>query len=360
VSHPPFLIFALPRSRTYWLSKFLSYGDWSCSHDELRHMRTLDDVRAWLKLEFVGSVETSGAYWWRLLAHYRSEARVVVIRRPVDSVVESLMALDMRGSCMLERGVLTKAMQKLDAKLDQIEARIPNVLSVQFDDLERESACARVFEHCLPYSHDQAWWAELSPVNMHINFPTMVRYAKTYGPVLERLARTAKQEILGEFAKRKAVLADGLVIQTEPFAEFLRGGKSLFAEHSISVGELPDSYLSKNISLMERLESLGNLFVTTARCNGRMFGYLMTVISPSLESPKLMSAVHTAFYASPSFPGLGMKLQRAALATLRNANVDELFMVAGVRAGGPRTSAIYRRLGAASAGEAFRIELRGH
>ena len=47
---PPFVVFALPRSRSAWLARFLTWGDWMCGHDELRHCRSLDDVRAWLAM----------------------------------------------------------------------------------------------------------------------------------------------------------------------------------------------------------------------------------------------------------------------------------------------------------------------
>ena len=42
---PPFVVLSLPRSRSYWLSRYLSYGGWHCGHEEIRHARTLSDVR---------------------------------------------------------------------------------------------------------------------------------------------------------------------------------------------------------------------------------------------------------------------------------------------------------------------------
>ena len=63
----PFLIYALPRSRTYWLSKFLSYGDWVCGHDQIRYFRTIDDIKGWLNLPATGSAETGIAEWWRVV-----------------------------------------------------------------------------------------------------------------------------------------------------------------------------------------------------------------------------------------------------------------------------------------------------
>lgn len=36
-----FVVFSMPRSRSAWLARFLSYGDWHCGHDEIRHFRSL-------------------------------------------------------------------------------------------------------------------------------------------------------------------------------------------------------------------------------------------------------------------------------------------------------------------------------
>ena len=57
---PPFLVLALPRSRTFWLSRFLAFGGWDCGHDQLRFMRGMEDVKAWLGTPCFGSVENHG------------------------------------------------------------------------------------------------------------------------------------------------------------------------------------------------------------------------------------------------------------------------------------------------------------
>jgi hypothetical protein len=40
----PFMIFALPRSRTAWLSEFLSYQGWTCWHEIAIQMRDFSEV----------------------------------------------------------------------------------------------------------------------------------------------------------------------------------------------------------------------------------------------------------------------------------------------------------------------------
>lgn len=88
-----------------------------------------------------------------------------------------------------------------------------------------------------------------------------------------------------------------------------------------------------------------------------MFGYLMSVVAPSLDSPDVMLAEHTIFYASPQISGLGMKLQRAALDALRARGVNEVFMRAGQRGSGPRLGTFYRRIGAEEFGQMYRLDL---
>ncbi len=92
-----------------------------------------------------------------------------------------------------------------------------------------------------------------------------------------------------------------------------------------------------------------------------MFGYLMTLVTPSLTSEGITSASNLTFFASPdASPGLGMKMQRAALAALKERGVDDVFWECGSRGSGPRLSTMYRRLGATEHGQTFRLQLTEH
>ncbi len=353
---PPFLILGLPRSRTAWLSRFLTYGEWVCGHEELRHMRSLDDIEAWFSQPCIGTAETAAAPWWRMLDRFAPGARVVTVRRPVAEVIDSVLRIP---GLAFDRGVLEATMAKLDRKLDQIEARVPGVLSVRFADLASEATCTRVFEHCLPYAHDHAHWAALDAQNVQIDMHAMMRYFRAYSAPLNRLAAIAKHRSLSTMAVREPVAPDGVTMQAETIQEWERDAQALFREHCVTVGEAPDEWERKNIPLMHKLYEMGAIQIMTARCNGRMFGYLMTLISPSLVSENLKSATHTTFFADPSFPGLGLKLQRAALRALNEKGVDEVFMEAGQRGSGPRITSMFKRLGAQDHGHIFRLQLAG-
>ena len=349
-----FLVLGLPRSRTAWLSRFLTYGDHICGHEELRHCRSIDDVRSWLSQPNMGSAETAAAPFWRMLTRLAPGVRIVVVRRPVADVVESLAAFG------FDRAVMGPMMRRLNSKLDQIEKRVPGVLSVNFDDLNDEATCRAVFEHCLPYPFDKAHWQKLAGENVQCDMRALVRYASAFRPQLDKLASVARHLELKELAARKPVEPAGVTFQTEDCASWRRDGRRLFEDHCAIVGEDPNEWERKNWDLFERLEQVGAMQITTARSNGRMFGYLMTLITPSLGSAKVTSAAHTTFYADPGFPGLGMKLQREAMIRLRERGVDEIVWEAGKRGSGPRLGAMYRRLGAVEHGETYRLQLTEH
>lgn len=350
----PFIIYALPRSRTFWLSKFLSHGAWKCGHDELRYIRSLDDIKSLLDMPFYGSAETAAGPWWRLIHAMRPDIATVVIRRSVADVVASLLATGV----LFDKPKLLRQMQKMDAKLDQIEARVPGVLSVKFDDLAEEKTCAQLFEHCTGQAPAETWFKTVAPLHLTVDLDAMMRYYHAHLPQLERVAGLAKQRILAKLSKRP-VSSDAMTFQQEPFDVFLRDAQGLFAQHLVEVGEKPDAWTDKNLELMRVLEKHDALYVTTARSNGRMFGYLMSVVAPALDSRAGIDAVHTTFYASPDAPGIGIKLQRASVEFLRQKGVDQVSFRAGTRGSGPKMSALFKRLGATDAGQTFMLDLKG-
>jgi GNAT superfamily N-acetyltransferase len=343
-----FIVYGLPRSRTFWLSQFLSYREWTCGHDESRHVRSLADVDCWFSQPATGTVETAAAPYWRLI-HWKRDLPTVVVRRPVEEVMASLRRLGMEPS--------EAYLRKLEAKLTQISARVPGALTVAYADLAREDVCAKVFEHCLPYKHDPEWWRFVAPLNLQAKMHGFTRYFEAHKKQLAVASDVAKQKMLARIVGRKTKPLDGLELAQEPLETFLRDGQALFASHLADVGEGSENWRNKNIELMAVLEQLGCLQITTARSNGKMFGYLMAVISPSLEDADRVEGVHTTFYASPDYPGLGLRLQRASLEALRSRGVNRAYFRAGTRGAGPRMGALYQRLGAEDFGQFYSLDL---
>ena len=347
---PPFVVMGLPRSRTKWLSAFLSHGDWHCGHDELQHMRSLDDVRSWFQQPNIGSVETAAAPFWRLLLRYQPDVRIVTVRRPVDQVIASVA----RAVPGADLAVVAQTIARGDRKLDQIEARVPGVLSVRFEDLAVEYGCKAVFEHCLPYAMGRDWWAALNAQTISGDVKAQVRYCQAYFPQLQKLERAAKHVTLAGMARAVAP-ADGFTFQEEPFDAWYRDAVHLFRDHMVATDQDVEDYSRKNIPMLRQIDQAGAMQIMTCRSNGRMFGYLMAIISPTLDAKNALMAQFLPIFASTDAPGIGMKLQRAAIAALRQKNVTEIFARAGVRGSGPKLGAAYRRLGFEDHGQLYRL-----
>ena len=343
---PPFVVFALPRSRTAWCSRLLSYNGWQCGHDELRHCRSLDDVRSWLAQPFTGTVETGAAPFWRLLPEGVTAA---VIRRPLDEVMASLW----RGGLTFDPVSMAKQLGAIDAKLRQFAHRRPNVLCTTFAELGTEEGCARLFEHCLPYRHDSAWWQALAPLNMQVSIPHMRNYFLAHAPQLEKLRLLARHEMMRQF--RRPVEMDGVVFQQETLDQVMPDIGRPAGEECVALGEAPELWRSlMNVPLLRRLEAGGGLHIMTARSNGRMFGYLVSALGEAFHAVGQVEAEQAWFFADPTWPGLGRKLQHASIEDLRGKGVNRVMML---NLDGSRVGSLYRRLGAKQTGQRFVLEL---
>lgn len=353
----PFIVYSLPRSRSFWLSKFLSFSPWHCAHEELAHIRSIDDIKSWLNTDFTGTCETGAAPFWRTIQRLAPEARVVVIRRPVEDVIRSLAALG------FDPAVQEKPMRYLDGKLDQIEQRVPNVLSVHYEALNYPENRKKVFEHCLQMPLDPAWDAAWANTNQQSDVFHHVNYLRAHRPQLEKLRAQIRTIELHELSRKQVVREpDEITTRVEhfdTFAEFMqKGGSDLVELHWAKVGENPAHAHDMNEPLFDTLLERGALQVTTARSNGKLYGYLVTIVGPHLEFAGKTLAVHTSYYASDEFKGLGKLLQSTAEDALRERGVDEIQARAGVRGDGPRMAAVYRRAGWEPYGQLFRRSLK--
>ena len=352
MTEAPFIVFGSPRSRTKWTAGFLSYGDWRCGHDEIMHMRTKDDIASWFRQPKTGTVETAATPFWRLALKQWPNLKVVVLRRNVDAIIHSLFS----AGLMANPDEMVRLIHRTDQKLAQIAKRIPRALSVRFEDLHREDVCAEVFEHCLPYRHDPKWWAEWDTRSVSGDLVAQRSYAAAYLPQLSKLARTARQMSISMMAPKTNEI-EGMVFDVERFDDWYRDAQPLFREHMVATGQDVEDFRKKNIPLLQKIDQAGWMQIVTARMNGRMFGYLMSLISPSLDGPHQM-AQHLPIYASSEFPGLGMKLERESIRRLRERGATEVFQRAGIRGSGPKMGALLNRLGFEDYGHLYRLDLQ--
>lgn len=170
----PFIIYTAGRSRTLWLSAFLNYGVCKCHFEgsSILGLRRLGDVLSVLE-PGRGSAETSAAPAWPLLERMMPDLRVVVVKRDVNEIVESIKR-SAAGRLAIEEVQLRRIITYLARCLDKIAER-PNALTVTFEDLASEDMCRAIFEHCLPYAWDKGWWEYMREKNLQVDLVELTR-----------------------------------------------------------------------------------------------------------------------------------------------------------------------------------------
>jgi hypothetical protein len=315
-------------------------------------MRGVDDLKSWLSQDYTGSVETAAAPFWRLPVKVWPSAKIVTIRRDPREVVASVMQQGIGH----DPDKLAENIMRLDRALDRIERRMPEVLSIPYRRLD--ASCLKLCEY-IGKPYDVLHWRRMIATHVPGSLLQDTRYVLAHKAQLERLAKMARQRIISGL-RSDTVASDGVTFQQEPFDDVLRDGHELFREHYTHVGQSPDTIDEKlNLPLMRAVYERGCMQLTTARLNGRMFGYLITVFGPKMEYLGETEALNTAFYVSPDMPGIGLRLLRSSADALMQRGIDTLYMRAGIVGSGPKMGALFRRMGAYSYGEMYRLDLQG-
>lgn len=193
----PFLVLALPRSRTAWLANWLTWGRVRCEHDVSEDATGLEwapesaaaEICKSILLQgnlphcvFAGAADTGAAIYLEQILDFlcparsasRSDAggepRIVVIERDPREVCRSLRNL---GFPLPEEPV-----KFLSDKL-AIASRMPGTLTVKFADLDSECACRAILGHVAPGEpFDRARWAMLRDFNVQLTSRALARQAR--------------------------------------------------------------------------------------------------------------------------------------------------------------------------------------
>lgn len=189
----PFIIYALPRSRTAWLSALLTYKDWECYHESAIFMRSMDDVKSFFTSNNVGCVETAAAQGHKLIRYIAPDIKEVVILRPVEDVINAILSIDVGVKWDVD--ILRKNMQYGDRELRRI-AENKNTLVVNYHDLDKEQVCASIFEYCLPYKFDKLWWESLKDKNIQVDMKAFFRYYYKNKDAIEKFKKHCKSELI--------------------------------------------------------------------------------------------------------------------------------------------------------------------
>lgn len=179
----PFVVFSLPRSRSAWLSVYLSRGGAAVGHDIGSECAAPADFFAKLG---DGTCETGAAFAWRLIRQQLPDARFVVVRRNVAEVDTALRRFGLEG--------YLPELERRDGFLAEIAAQ-PGTLSVPYAALPLFDACADIFEHCRGQKADLAWWERLDRLNIQVDMPRQIARLRANHARLEELKLAVAEQV---------------------------------------------------------------------------------------------------------------------------------------------------------------------
>lgn len=341
---PPFIVLSLPRSRSTWIASFLSYGGRACGHDLAPTVGTMADFVALFDGRYAGTAETGAVVGWRAIRRMLPNARIAVVRRPVDHVYKSMEVFGCGVPAMMDE------LRERDAMLDQV-ARLPGVLSVSFAELRGPAACQALFEHCLGVPFDWEWWEGLAHKTIEVDVPTEMQYLVDNA---DRIA-ALKQDAI------RVAGPDGVVVGPEPWNAIWPEIDPIFAEHFGEVeGDLAAQRPYKlDEPAMRDAYQRGQLRITTARVGGELAGYCMWSVTPDVESLGTLIAQHGPWFVKKQFANLllGPKLFDASVEDLRSIGVKVAFPHHRLQGRGAKLGTFFRRRGAVETQRTYMMPL---
>jgi hypothetical protein len=187
----PFIVYTAGRSRTAWLSEFLTYGKHVCHNEIAMKFRSMSEVGQFFSNPRVGTAETAAAPGWRLIKTLAPWSTAVVVTRDEDDIISSFATLFAANGIAFDEDKLVRVVRYEQRCLRQISAHA-DTLTVRFDDLDDESVCRAVFERCLPYEFDRGWWLRLSAENIQSPVQELVNYYRENTAGVEAFKRESR------------------------------------------------------------------------------------------------------------------------------------------------------------------------
>jgi hypothetical protein len=143
-----FIITGLPRSRTAWLSAFLTGSGAYCLHEGL--LRGEEGLATWLNESDLHGDSDSGLplVWESLLTQLESLPKVVVVQRNPEEVIPSLKKY-WSGIRFLREADPGMLVEILEPKLEEL-AKESSTLVVKYEKLSEIDTLREIWDFCLP------------------------------------------------------------------------------------------------------------------------------------------------------------------------------------------------------------------
>lgn len=164
--NPHFFVFCLPRSRSAWLSNFLTYESVFCLHEPLPECRSIEDLEA--KLATTGlpisGVSDTGAMFWvdEIIEHFPSARFVILARDPTGFVEQTCRMGTPENDAIAMMDQFSAAIEALH----KLGRRTLTVASKQLDDYDVANA---VWRHVgMPVDMNRLRYAQLRDMRVEV------------------------------------------------------------------------------------------------------------------------------------------------------------------------------------------------
>lgn len=330
---PPFVIFALPRSRTAWLSQWLHHasGGDPVGHDTAIEANSIDGWLETIYRHVRGTCETGAVEAWPILRQAIPDCRIVTVHRDLADVVRSLEAF---GAIPPWRDL-----ERRHAALRDL-AEKPGVLSVAFADLVDPRVCATLEEHCLSMPFNWPVWHDMACRNVQLDLPARMARLAERRPVIDALK--------AELAERLANPRPFVSVGEERWDDVAADVERLGASHYQEATEGAEGPFKLDRATLSRMASAGLYRVIVARIDGVMVGYCCWTHEINCEAVAEPTMDHGPFYVVPGAASfcLGTRLLETARATFGPDGYKVLRLHHTVHGRGARAGKLYERLGA--------------
>lgn len=338
----PFVIFALPRSRTFWLANFLNSDERPCWHDALVGCASTDEWFDFFGRGLAGTVETAGMLGAELIHWRMPSAKLVVLRRPIKQVIDSLhkAQVPFDEQELFRRAVL----------LDELAAK-PFVETVEFKDLEDERQAEWLYSHCNGSPPVFGRYKRFASENLQIDMPARLKF------LAENQERVAglKQDLADRLEDMKGT--SGVVIRQESYLTMGLEAEGLGALHFAEVNSdlMPQRKYALDHNTLRALYLQGTMRVFTLRRAGKLQGYITWNVFYDPESQGLLTADQGAWFVLPQAKGLGLKLFKQSLDELRKLGVQVANPHHHLIGRGASLGKFFSRLGAVPAKQCYSL-----
>lgn len=328
----PFIVFALPRSRTYWLSRWLATAALApVGHDTAIEADSVDIFLECLFRNVRGTVETGAVDAAPLVMRAIPNCRVAVVLRSVSEVAASLASAGFPFEL--------RELERRAAALEQLAGQ-PGVFLCLADDLGDVRTCAKLQEHLLGRAFVyQAWDAWQGSRTVIEPGPRLARLAERHDAIA-----ALKQELRARLAEPQPFVTVG----EERWADVAATVVDLGARHHAETTGGREGEYAPDMALLAAAAADGVWRAIIARVDGYVVGYCLWSAVPNHESRELPTLTQGPFYVVPEHAAL--KLGPKLLLASRRVFAAEGIAVARLHhttlGRGAKLGALYAALGA--------------